>query len=204
MRRTIVWAVLALASLDGPSDLPQAQIELREFSPGGSLRMALRVGDVRIIKGTDNQHIRLRYTPKSNDKDVADSDFARRVSLRFEVHGSEAEIKFEAPQGGTIDAVLEVPSPTNLDVKMRVGDLGVEGVEGNKDLQVHVGDIHVGLGSKPNYCKVDASTHIGDISQSLGRTKGWWLLGQSLKFRGDGQYQLHAHAGIGDIAFRTQ
>ncbi len=198
MTRDIALAVLALLPFCAASDLPQTKTEVREFAPGGSLRIELRAGDVRIVKGTDAQHIHLRYTPRSKDWDAA-----QRVRLRFDVHSSEAEIEFKAPQGVDIDIEVEVPSLASLQVRMSVGDLSVEGIEGNKDLRTYVGDIKVDLGPKPNYWKVDASTHIGDIGgHSLGEAKGW--LGKSLKFHGDGQYRLHAHAGIGDIRFYSK
>jgi hypothetical protein len=45
---------------------------------------------------------------------------------------------------------------------------------------------------------VDASTGIGDVnSEGHGETRGW--LGKTLKYHGDGKYQLRAHVDVGDI-----
>ncbi len=198
MTAHIVLAFLAILSIGGGSDQSQTKTQTLKFASGGTLRFVLRTGDVRFVKGTDPQHIHLRYTPKSRHP-----DFAERVRLRFEVHGSEAEIEFKSPHDGEIDTEVEVPSPTNLHVRLSVGDLSVEGIGGNKDLQVHVGDIKVNPGATPDYSDVDASTHIGDIDgSSWGEPKGW--LGRSLKFHGNGQYQMHVHAGIGDISFASK
>jgi hypothetical protein len=45
---------------------------------------------------------------------------------------------------------------------------------------------------------VNASTGIGDVnSEGYGETSGW--LGKTLKYHGDGKYELRAHVGVGDI-----
>jgi hypothetical protein len=45
---------------------------------------------------------------------------------------------------------------------------------------------------------VHASAGIGDVSgNGYGETSGW--LGKTLKYRGDGKYELRAHVGVGDI-----
>ena len=43
-----------------------------------------------------------------------------------------------------------------------------------------------------------ASTSIGDVnSNGYGETSGW--LGKTLKYHGDGKYELRAHVSVGDI-----
>jgi len=45
---------------------------------------------------------------------------------------------------------------------------------------------------------VHASAGIGDVSGAgYGETSGW--LGKTLKYHGDGKYELRAHVGVGDI-----
>ena len=193
-----LWASLSLTSWCVGSDALETKTEVREFAPNGGLRITLRAGDVRIVKGTDSQHIKLRYSPRSKDLDAA-----RRVRLSFDAHDSQAEIRFSAPQGVDIDAEIEVPSPVSLQVRIKAGDLTIEGIEGDKDLQLDVGDVNVGVEPKPDYWKVDASTHIGDIQGSVfGEQEGW--LGKSVKFHGEGHYRLLAHVGIGDITFTSK
>ena len=48
------------------------------------------------------------------------------------------------------------------------------------------------------YPVVNANTGIGDVhGGDYGESHGW--LGKSLKYRGDGEYELRAHVGVGDI-----
>jgi hypothetical protein len=82
-------------------------------------------------------------------------------------------------------------------VHEKVGNLTVENVEGDKDLSLGVGDIRLG-NEHSGYRLVNASTGIGDVNgDGYGETSGW--LGKTLKYRGDGKYELRAHVGIGDI-----
>jgi hypothetical protein len=97
---------------------------------------------------------------------------------------------------------LEVPANTHLDVHQKVGDLTVESIEGDKDLSLGVGDIRISS-EHSRYRLVKASTGIGDVnSDGYGETHGW--LGKTLKYQGDGKYELRAHVGVGDIKLEGQ
>jgi hypothetical protein len=164
----------------------------REFSPGGMLHVHLKIGDLHIRRGDANK-ISLRYTIKSHHEQSV-----RNSSVDFDVRGSNATLDFHAPTSNTeFDVELEVPANTNVDVHMKVGDLTVENVEGDKDLELAVGDIRV-IREPSTYHLVRASTGIGDVnSDGYGETSGW--LGKTLKYNGDGKYELRAHVGVGDI-----
>ena len=108
-------------------------------------------------------------------------------------------LNFMLPPAGTriFDVEFEVPENSNLDVHEKVGDLTVENIEGDKDLSLGVGDIRIAAGHSA-YRFVHASAGIGDVSGAgYGETSGW--LGKTLKYHGDGKYELRAHVGVGDI-----
>jgi hypothetical protein len=167
--------------------------ESREFAPGGTLHVHLRVGDMHIKSGNSNR-ISVRYTVKSRrEKNVKDAEVA------FDVHGADASLEFRAPYSSNtqFDVELEVPYNTSLDVHEKVGDLTIENVDGDKELELGVGNIRVAKEPSP-YRLVRASTGIGDVnSDGYGETSGW--LGKTLKYHGDGKYELRAHVGVGDI-----
>jgi hypothetical protein len=51
---------------------------------------------------------------------------------------------------------------------------------------------------RAGYRTVKASTGIGDVNgDGYGETSGW--LGKTLKYHGEGKYELRAHVGVGDI-----
>jgi hypothetical protein len=188
-------APLAAAPLYAHDDwkYEETRNDARDFVSGGSVHVRLSVGDVHVKRG-DSAKIRLSYTVKSrHESNVKDSH------VDFDIHGNDATIEFHAPSGGNtqFDVELEVPANTNIDVHEKVGDLTVDNVEGDKDLSLGVGDIRITTGHS-GYRMVNASTGIGDVnSEGYGETRGW--LGKTLKYHGDGKYELRAHVGVGDI-----
>jgi len=166
----------------------------REFVAGGYVHVRSTVGDIHIKRG-DAKKIRLEYTVKSrHERNV------KEAHVDFDVRGNDATIEFHAPSSGNtqFDVELEVPANTNLDVHEKVGDLTIDNIEGDKDLELGVGDIRVAAGAQSAYRLVRASTGIGDVdSDGYGETSGW--LGKTLKYHGDGKYELRAHVGVGDI-----
>lgn len=174
----------AAASSNHDWDYEETHSDAREFVAGGMLHVKLSVGDLHIRRG-DSSKISLRYTAKSRrERNVKDSH------VDFDVRGNDAVIDFHAPMGGNtaFDVELEVPANTNLDVHSKVGDVTVENVEGDKDLQLGVGDIRVESG-QAGYRLVNASTGIGEVNgDGYGETSGW--LGKTLKYHGEGKYEL--------------
>jgi hypothetical protein len=167
--------------------------DARDFVSGGSIHVRMTVGDLHIRRGDSNQ-IRLEYTVKSKRESNV-----KKATVEFDIHGKDANIEFHAPSGGNtnFDVELEVPENSNLDVHEKVGDLTVENIEGDKDLSLGVGDIRIATGHS-GYRFVHASAGIGDVSGAgYGETSGW--LGKTLKYHGDGKYELRAHVGVGDI-----
>jgi hypothetical protein len=190
-----VLACLFLVPFCAASDwnYEQTHSDARDFVAGGFMHVRLSVGDMHIRRGDSNK-ISLRYTVKSRrESNVKDAH------VDFDVRGNDATIEFHAPSGANtqFDVELEVPQKTNLDVHEKVGDVTVEDVEGDKDLTLSVGDIRV-TDEREGYRLVNASAGIGDVNgDGYGETSGW--LGKTLKYHGDGKYELRAHVGVGDI-----
>jgi hypothetical protein len=152
-------------------DYEETHSEVRDFAAGGMIHVRLSVGDVRILRG-DSDKIRLHYTVKSRRESRV-----KDAHVDFEVRGSDANIEFHAPTGGNtqFDVELEVPQNTTLDVHDKVGDLTVENIDGDKDLELGVGDIRI-AGVRSAYHLVRVSTSIGDVSGSDGydESGGCW------------------------------
>jgi hypothetical protein len=195
LHKTIVVCLL-LAPFCTASDhwnYEETHSEARDFVAGGMVHVRLSVGDLHIRRG-DSDKIRLHYTVKSwRESHVKDAH------VDIDVHGRDANIEFHAPTSGNtqFDVELEVPQNTNLEVHEKVGDLRIEEIEGDKDLELGVGDIRVAFG-RAAYHLVRASTSIGDVNTSTGDVSAG-LLGKTQKYHGDGKYELRAHVSIGDI-----
>jgi hypothetical protein len=170
----------------------ETHTDVRDFASGGTLHLHMSVGDVVIKRGEDNK-IRLQYTVKSRrEKNLKESH------VGFDVRGTDATLEFQSSYESNtqFDVEIEVPANTALDVHEKVGDLTLEKIEGDKDLSLGVGDIHIQQDAS-TYRLVRASTGIGDVNSEYGESSGW--LGKTLKYHGDGKYELRAHVGVGDI-----
>ena len=183
----------ATITADDDWDYEETHSDSRDFAAGGMLHVHLNVGDLHIRRG-NSAKISLHYTVKSHHEQSA-----KDAHVDFDIHGRDATLEFQVPQGhAQFDVELEVPQNTNLDVHAKVGDVTVEDVDGDKDVSLGVGDIHLSNGGS-GYHLINASAGIGDVnSAGYGETSGW--LGKTLKYRGEGKYELRAHVGVGDIS----
>ncbi len=175
-------------------DYQETHSDARDFVSGGFLHVRLSVGDLHIKRGDSNK-IHVTYTVKSRRERTL-----KEAHVDFDVRGNDATIEFRASthSNTSFDVELEIPANTNLDVHNKVGDLTVDNIEGDKDLELSVGDIRVANGPS-GYRLVHASTGIGDVNgDGYGETSGW--LGKTLKYHGDGKYELRARVGVGDIS----
>ncbi|HXW56748.1 MAG TPA: hypothetical protein VEJ67_13430 [Candidatus Cybelea sp.] len=196
MAQRLAVLLLVIAPVCGAnSKYAETKTQTWAFRAGGRVELRLRGGDVHVSPSRDSAHLTIRYTMESDHP-----AFARRVKAEFEVGASEADLRFRAPIDGSVNIDLEVPVQTNVYVRAKGGDLSVQGIEGDQDLQTIGGDIALDLPAELRFYRVDASTHFGDIDNSpFGDPKGW--LGKRIHFRGDGKYRLHAHTFAGDIHF---
>ncbi len=200
--RNILICCLCLAPAAAASDhwvvwsdwnYEETHDQVRDFGAGGMVHLRMSVGDLHVRRGGSDK-IRVHYTVKSRSQSRL-----KEAHIDFDIRDRDASIEFHAPSSGNtqFDVELEVPQNTNLDVHEKVGDLTIEDVDGDKDLELGVGDIRV-QAARAGYHLVRASTSIGDADgEGYGETSGW--LGKTLKYSGDGKYELHAHVGVGDV-----
>jgi hypothetical protein len=84
---------------------------------------------------------------------------------------------------------------------MSAGDLRISGIEGNKDVESHAGDLTIQLDDPKKYGEVDASVRMGDLSlPAFNVSKGGMF--RSWKRNEKGEYRLHVHLGAGDLTVR--
>jgi len=98
-------------------------------------------------------------------------------------------------------ATIEVPRHSNLWARLSAGELVVEDVEGDKNLEVLAGRIQVDVPHAEQYGHRDASVTAGSIeSSAFDVSKGG--LFRSFEQHGPGKYRLHAHVMTGEIDLR--
>jgi len=123
------------------------------------------------------------------------------VKMHLERTGDSLNITFSQVPKKDCQITIAVPREINLYARMRAGDLSVDGVAGDKDLELWAGDLSVQVPDVADYGPVDLSVRFGDVSGSqFGNPKG--MMGNSLKRDGNGKYRLHAHVFAGDLTLR--
>ena len=164
-----------------------------DFVSGGQLRMHIRSGELRVI-GSDENKIRVNYSGKNGSKT---SD----VTVSLKTVGNSAELRVSGGPHNDFRIEIQVPKNSGLYLRMPAGDLEINGLSGDKDVEIHAGDVTLEVGKAEDYGHVDASVNAGDLdAKPFGVSKGG--LFRSFDKHGSGKYRLHAHVGAGDLVLR--
>ncbi len=191
MRRSVL-ALFASLTLLIPAGLPDSKIEGKDlqnhpfavdFPSGSKLRLHLRSGEFRIVGSNDNK-IAVHLSGRNADN-------ARELTVRFKRWDPKNDL----------EVTIEIPSSAMLFVRMTAGDLSVEGVSGDKDVELYAGDLTISVGDAADYGHVDASVLSGDLEAAPFHESHGGLF-RAFEKHGTGKYRLHAHVGAGDLTLR--
>ena len=201
MRRLVV---LAIAFLSAAPVFAQTKIVVNDivhypfsvdFASGSRLDLRVRSGDVRIV-GVEEDRISVEVTGKS-------AYAARDLKVRFEKKDGAGEMKvWGGPKNG-IAITVRIPSRTDLHARIPFGEVVVENMSGNQDVELHAGDLTVEVADREAYSHVDASVITGEVdAEPFGESRGG--LFRSFRREGAGPYRLHAHVGAGQLTLRER
>ena len=164
-----------------------------DFHSGGKLRIYLRSGDFRVVGGLDNK-ITVRITGRNADR-------ASDVRVQLEGSNDSADLTVSGGPKNDLEVTIEVPKKTGLFVRMPAGNLELRHVVGDKDAELHAGELIIDVGDASDYSRVDASVYSGGLEASpFGESHGG--LFRSFHKEGNGRYHLHAHVGAGDLTLQ--
>lgn len=155
--------------------------------------MYLRSGDFHIVGGSDNK-ITVRITGRNA---------YRAGDMRAQLDGSNKDASLTVSGGpkNDLEVTIEVPKKTGLYVQMSAGNLELQHVTGDKDAELHAGELVIEVGDASDYSSVDASVYSGGLEASpFGESHGG--LFRSFHKEGNGRYHLHAHVGAGDLTLQ--
>jgi hypothetical protein len=165
-----------------------------KFQPGGDIRLQIRSADIEVT-GSDSDVVRVTC---ELGRDVE----ARNITIRFTADRDSGSLRI---RGGPNDGVrirIEVPKSSNLFVRAPAGDLTLSGITGDKDVEIHAGDLTISVGNPGDYKHADGSVWAGDLTASaFGVTKDG-LFRSFDKDNAAGKYRLHAHVGAGDLVLK--
>lgn len=196
MRRNLLFlSVLLLASAGAAetgADLAGHPFSA-DFAPGGGLRLRVRSGEVRIL-GTDQSRISVEVSGRKAAE-------ARDIRVRLKEKSGSSELRISGGPRNDITLTIRIPRKTDLYARIPFGEVHIEGVEGDKDIELHAGDLTVAVGSPADYGHMDASVTTGEIdAEPFGQSHGG--LFRSFRIAGTGRYRLHAHVGAGQLTLQ--
>jgi hypothetical protein len=161
------------------------------FSEGGTVRLKLSSGDYSVRAGTSD-----RILVQWSAGDSADVRDLKKIRVRSERTGNVVTIKTDGPTNH-VRFTIEVPARSDLYLRMRAGDVRIDGVEGHKDIRMTAGDLRIDL-LPASYSSVHASVKFGDLqARPLGISKEGIF--SSLNWNGSGKYKLNASLFAGDV-----
>ncbi len=184
----VLTAFVAAAQDANISQTGHSPVETK-FVAGGHIHMDLCSSGMEII-GTDDSALNVSYHPEGDD-----------VHVRIRVSGDRADLKITGCPRNNFQARIEVPKTSALYVRMFAGQLNVNDVTGDKDIELSFGQLNIDVGKSENYAHVDASVNTGQIAASAFDVNKGGLF-RSFDRSGPGKYRVHAHVGAGQVDLR--
>ena len=193
--RTILLALLCFSSAllvaqsANLEEVNKSPVEAK-FAPGGRIRMDLCPGGIEVV-GKSEGVVRVSYDPRPYHD----------VKVRLQAGGGFADLKVTGCPNNNFKMTIEVPKSSDLYVRMMAGQLDVLGITGDKDVQLHFGQLTMEIGKPEDISHVEASVNSGDLEVSpFDVNKGG--LFRSFEKSGPGKYRVHAHVGAGQLELR--
>jgi hypothetical protein len=166
----------------------------RLFVEGGIVTLTLSSGDYTVRAGASD---RITVSWRADDSRYAKD--MKKIRVAADVFERVMTIRTTGPTNHA-RFVIEIPGRSDVHLRVRAGDVRIQGIEGNKDVRMTAGDLHIDV--QPDSLRhVRARVTFGDLkARSLGIDKDG--IRNSLDWFGDGEYTLDARLFAGDVYLR--
>jgi hypothetical protein len=192
MTRLGFWLVLLVPGFlnaQHPLDTSAQQ----KFISGGTIRLHLEAGGYTVTPG-DSENIVVTCVARTEEQ-------LKRVKVEIKPTAASADVYVSETPHNNFQATIEVPRHSNLWARLSAGELEIESVEGDKNIEVRAGRIQIDIPHPEQYGHRDASVMTGSIeSSAFDVSKGG--LFRSFEQQGPGKYRLHARVMTGEIDLR--
>ncbi len=141
-------------------------------------------------RSDSDQHIRVTFAGNIGDA-IAD----------VTTDGSHANLQVRDTPHGAFRATIEVPSTTNLTIRLTAGNLDVSAITRNKDIDSRAGNVTISTPNPNDYGTVAADVRIGNLDAGPfgGSESGF---SKQLKWSGPGKFALRANLGAGNLELK--
>ncbi len=192
----LTCSAVSLTAQDRHADTIVEQVDKSpveaNFLSGGRVRMELCSGSVKLT-GTDEGKLRVSY----NDSKWKDES----IKVRMDVVSDHADIRVTGCPHNNFQMTVEVPKSSDLRVRMFAGELRMSGITGDKDVELHFGELTMEVGDPADYGSVHASVNSGDLEASAFNVSKGGLF-RSFSHSGAGKHALQVHVGAGELTLR--
>lgn len=188
----LVTALVALPSTQTRDSRPSDSLD-RAFTSNGRITFDLSAGEYRIT-GSPDSRLRMKWS-------VRDPEDLAKVFAKADVRGREATVTTDGPNNFKAD--IQVPSRADLYVRLTAGELTIEGIQGNKDVSLHAGELDIDVGRPDDYHSVAASVWAGEVHATPFQVSKEGLF-RSFNWSGKGPYSLAAHLKAGEVHLRSR
>jgi hypothetical protein len=178
-------------------DLPAAGVRAVSFhGPVGELDVEATGGDtvrIRIVFQCDEDSSRCRNA-------------AEDVELEVRRRGDLLHLELEdwpkiGSRGLSVEAEVEIPRDLALEIDWGVGEIDVDGMEGDLEVDLGVGEITVRT-AEAAVSSVEMDVGVGEVELRVGgrSIEGDGFVGRSLRWsRGPGAADVELDSGVGEI-----
>jgi hypothetical protein len=194
--------LFACAALLGSACLGQTKLEATDianhpfsadFASGGRMHLRVQSGEINVI-GVDQNRVSVELSGKR-------AYDARTLKVRLERRDGDADLRIWGGPRKDLTITIRIPANTDLHARIPFGEVHVENISGNKDVELHAGELSVSVGDSADYSHVDASVNAGEVdAHPFGESHGG--LFRSFHKEGSGRHRLHAHVGAGQLTLR--
>jgi hypothetical protein len=163
----------------------------KPFAPGGNIDLQLDGGDYTVGASSDN-HIHVFFGGNSGG-----------ATADVNVDGQRANVAVKNTPHSDFRASIELPSSSNIAIHLSGGNLRIEGITGNKDINSGAGNVEVAIADPNDYSTADGSVKAGDIDASaFGKSASG--LNPHFVWQGPGKYTLRATLGAGNLLLKKK
>ena len=185
----LAWNLAGLAR----AETPCGQTLDAPLRPRTVLRVHSRPAGLEIV-GTDQATIHVSCTS-------GDEGDAQRIRIRFQGNQDDETLTItgDLRKGNNVRVRIEVPRKTSLRVEMSAGEVKVEEIAGDKDIDLYAGRIAISSARPWDYRSVDVSVSVGAVKAPVYGAEKDGFFRSITKETAGGEYSLHAHVITGEI-----
>jgi hypothetical protein len=189
MKRACLWLVLLNPGLLHAQYTAETSV-LQKFIAAGTVRLHLASGGYTITP-VDSENIVVTCHAGTKDK-------FRRTKVEIKPIGETADVYVSDTPDNHFQATIEVPRHSNLWARLSAGELDVQAVDGDKNLEIISGRIQIDILRPELYGHRDARVMAGSIDAPAFDFSTGGLF-RSFEQQGPGKYHLHARVITGEI-----